>query len=284
MISICLKSNNVSALNSIEHYLDNTTFSGIYYSQKKFKYFNNIIIHYKGNNNNKFYKVFSDILSNYIVNYCEKNFVQQQLAFDFFYFSQQEKKSIQDSTIKSLNLEDNTEKKFSILQDSIIKYFSNNSSCNLDGFINFRLYNYKSFINLVLETVINDYILQKEYSEYVNLLQDYINMQVPQSESVHLVYSADKKMLLDDSKNVIANTSNPQIYLSDISFSSNDFILNSLLSLLPKKLYIHLNSEEDNFIKFIKLIFRDKFIICEDYQTYNHYLSEIKRKMNQDIC
>ena len=105
-------------------------------------------------------------------------------------------------------------------------------------------------------------------------------MQIPQSESVHLVYSTEKKVLLDDSKNVIANTSNPQIYLSDISFSSNDFILNSLLSLLPKKLYIHLNSEEDNFIKFIKLIFKDKFIICEDSQTYNHYLSEIKRELN----
>lgn len=280
MISICLKSNNISALNSIEHYLDNTTFSGIYYSQKKFKYFNNIIIHYKGNNKNKFYKEFSNILSNYIVHYCEKNFVQQQLTFDFFYFSHQEKKLIQESTIKSLNLESNVERKFNILQDSIIKYFTNNTSCNLDGFINFRLYNYKSFINLVLETVINDYVLQKEYSEYVNLLQEYIKMQIPQSESVHLVYSTEKKVLLDDSKNVIANTSNPQIYLSDISFSSNDFILNSLLSLLPKKLYIHLNSEEDNFIKFIKLIFKDKFIICEDSQTYNHYLSEIKRELN----
>lgn len=280
MISICLKSNNISALNSIEHYLDNTTFSGIYYSQKKFKFFNNIIIHYKGNNKNKFYKEFSNILSNYIVNYCEKNFVQQQLTFDFFYFSPQEKKLIQESTIKSLNLESNVERKFSILQDSIIKYFTNNTSCNLDGFINFRLYNYKSFINLVLETVINDYVLQKEYSEYVNLLQEYIKMQIPQSESVHLVYSTEKKVLLDDSKNVIANTSNPQIYLSDISFSSNDFILNSLLSLLPKKLYIHLNSEEDNFIKFIKLIFKDKFIICEDSQTYNNYLSEIKRELN----
>ena len=39
-------------------------------------------------------------------------------------------------------------------------------------------------------------------------------------------------------------------YLSDISFSSNDIALNSLLNLLPKKIYIHLvDNKIDEFIK-----------------------------------
>lgn len=266
MISICLKSNNISQLNFIENYLDNTTFPEIYYSQKKFKYFNNIIIHYKGSDPQQFYNVLSNILSNYIINYYEKNFIKQQLSFDYFYFSLQEKKNIQESTIQTINQEKNITKKLQILNDCITKYFDKNSSCNLDGFVNFRLYDYKNFINLILEKVINDYIIQKEYNEYVNLLYEYINMQTPQTDSVHLIYSNDEKILLDDSKQIIANTSNPQIYLSDISFSSNDFILNSLLTLLPNKIYIHLKDlEEDNFIKFLKSIFKGKYIISSQY-------------------
>lgn len=273
MISICLKSNNISSLKSIENYLDNTSLPEIYYSQKKFKHFNNIIIHYKGDNKQLFYKVFSNILSKYIVNCYEKHFIKQQLTFDFFYFSIQDKKKIQESAIENMNLESNTVKKMNILENCITEYFFNNSSCNLDGFINFRLYNYKNFINLILENVINDYVLQKEYAEYVSLLQEYISIQPPQTKSIHLIYSNETKLLLDDSKNIIANTSNSQIYLSDISFSSNDFILNSLLNLLPDKLFIHLGTEEDNFIKFLKLIFEDRFIICNKCSICSLYFS-----------
>lgn len=273
MISICLKSNNISSLKSIENYLDNTTFPEIYYSRKKFKHFNNIIIHYKGHDEKHFYKVFSNILSKYIVDCYEKYFVKQQLTFDFFYFSPQDKKKIQDSVIESMNLESNVAKKMDILENCITEYFSKTSSCNLDGFINFRLYNYKNFINLILEAVINDYVLQKEYAEYVTLLQEYINMQTPQTETIHLIYNNDTKILLDESKNIIANTTNPQIYLSDISFSSNDFILNSLLNLLPYKIFIHLGTDEDNFIKFLKLIFKDRFIICNNCAICSLYFS-----------
>ena len=107
------------------------------------------------------------------------------------------------------------------MQNTISDYFVDNYVCNIDGFANFRLYSYKDFINTVLEDVINDYILQKEYSEYVNLLREYIKMQSPQSEVIHLIYSKDKKLLLDESRNIIANTCNAQVYLSDITFSSN---------------------------------------------------------------
>ena len=54
-------------------------------------------------------------------------------------------------------------------------------------------------------------------------------------------------------------------YLSDISFSSNDYILNTLLNLIPKKIYIHtMNDTTDEFINTIKLIFEDRVSLCND--------------------
>ena len=93
MISICLKTNNLHSLNYIEQQLNQTTLSQIFYSQKKFKIYNNIIIHYLGDMPNEFYNVFSDILSNLIIANYEKTFIKQQLQFDFFYFSLEEKKT-----------------------------------------------------------------------------------------------------------------------------------------------------------------------------------------------
>lgn len=275
MISICLKSNNIHSLNYLENCLDQITFPQIYYSQKKFNIYKNLIIHYTGNDLDKFYDIFSNILSKYIIENYEKSFINQQLKFDFFYFSTDEKKMIQTTTIQNLNSKLNKKQKNSIINNCIKSYFLEHSSCVLDGFINFRLFNYKNFINLILENTINDYILKKEYAEYVNLLYEYISIQEPQSENIHLIYGTDSKLLLDSSKNVITDTTNSQIYLSDFSFSSNDFILNSLLSLLPKKLYIHLNNiEEDNFINFLKLIFKDRFIICNNCNICKLYFSK----------
>ena len=274
MISICLKSIDKISLNQLENYLDNTQFPDIIYSQKKFKYFNNLIIHYIGTDKKSFYNVFSNLLSNFIINNFEKKFILQQLAFDFFYFSKTEKQEILTYILTKLNSDINTTRKISILQNSIINFFTDTSKCNLDGFINFRISDYKNFINLILEKEINDFVIKKEYSEYVNLLQEYIAMQPAQTNIVHLIYSDTEKFLLDGLKNVIStNTNTNQKYISDISFSANDFILNSLLSFLPKKIIVHLNTKKDNFINFLELIFKDRFIICTNCDICNNYTS-----------
>ena len=89
MISICLKSKNLNSLNYIENYLDTETLPDIYYSCKKFKYYNNLIIHYKGTHKKQFYSTLSKILSNYFIDTYEIIFLKKQLSFDFFYFSKQ---------------------------------------------------------------------------------------------------------------------------------------------------------------------------------------------------
>ena len=60
-------------------------------------------------------------------------------------------------------------------------------------------------------------------------------------------------------------------YLSDISFSSNDYALNTLLTLLPRKIEIHLIGYEDEFINTLKLIFGTKIFICTDCNICRTY-------------
>ena len=60
--------------------------------------------------------------------------------------------------------------------------------------------------NFVNKMSINDYVLKKEYIEYVDLLSEYINLQDSQSSAIHLIYTDSTKILLDDSNNIITNT------------------------------------------------------------------------------
>ncbi len=276
MISICVKSLNKKYLNTIEQHLDNLEFENILYSQKKFKHFYNIIIHYTGTKIKKFYTLLNNIIAEAIIENFEKILITKQFEYDFFYFSQKERKQIMLFLENSLNIPTNFNTKKDLLISALQNYFESNNICNIDGFINFRIADYKHYINLILEKEINNYVLNKEYCEYVDLLKNYIATQNTQTDLVHLIYSDTTKMLLDNSKEIITNDENLK-YISDITFSSNDFILNSLLSYLPEKIIIHLNTEEDNFIRFLKLIFTDKIIFCTNCEICNSQYVHIKK-------
>ena len=62
-------------------------------------------------------------------------------------------------------------------------------------------------------------------------------------------------------------------YLSDVSFSKNDYILNTLLNLLPQKIYMHLVSPLSNldFISTLQLIFENRIELCHDCNICNLY-------------
>ena len=82
-----------------------------------------------------------------------------------------------------------------------------------------------------------------------------------------MVYNKSKAILLDENNNIIEDKSlelNAK-YLSDISFSANDYAFNTILSLVPKKIYIHLIDEKcDEFINTLKLIFENRVVFCKE--------------------
>ena len=112
----------------------------------------------------------------------------------------------------------------------------------LSGFVNFRLPEYIKFIDSLVDTSVNKFVLEKEYNEFIELLRLYINSKNPNCKYVHLIYMNEDSILLDENKNLITVSQDAfnAKYLSDISFSSNDYVLNTLLDLIPKKIYLHL--------------------------------------------
>ena len=144
----------------------------------------------------------------------------------------------------------------------------------LDGFVLFRLYDYIKFMDSLVDTAVNRFLIEKEYLEFVNILKLYINSSVPTKELVHLVYNGSFATLIDEDKNIISTEDEifKARYLSDISFSENDYALNTLLNILPRKIIIHLTEGYiDEFINTIKLIFENRVSICTDCSICNLY-------------
>lgn len=265
MKSICIKTNNQSAINYLLNAIDDIKIDNIYYSNLKFKIYQNIIVHYKGSELDEFVSTMSKILLNLTLNLFEEEFLKTIIAHEYFYFDSIDRAKILDFFDDLQDLDDYITKR-TLLYNIFSSYIYNNDKIFLDGFIPFRIKDYLNFLTEKVDYAVNRFLIDREYSEFISILKMYIQSQNPSKSLVHLVYSKDKSVLLDENKNVIEDKSlafNAK-YLSDITFSDNDYALNTLLSIVPRKIYVHLvDNNIDEFIETLKLIFEDRIVICK---------------------
>ena len=123
--------------------------------------------------------------------------------------------------------------------------------------------------------------------EFIALLKLYINSQTANCNIVHIIYSPSETILLDEKGKIIKDDDIllEAKYLSDITFSANDYTLNTLLNLLPKKIHIHLlENYVDEFVNTIQSIFENRVSICKECNICKNYRKQkrslFKNKQN----
>ena len=267
MKSLCIKTNNTNTLEYLLNEFKLLELNNIYFSQNEFKHYKNIIIHYTGKDNNLFINKISSILSLFVIDELEYDLLNKNLIQNYFYFDSNERKKILDLCFEITTDDFGTlfDKKFNSLHNEFFNFISENKTIVLNGFMNFRIKKYLEILDEISSEAVNNFIIEKEYLEFISLLKLYINTQSSTCNVVHIIYSNEESILLDQNKNKIDIQTElfSAKYLSDISFSSNDYTLNSLLTLLPKEIYIHLTDNYiDEFINTLKLIFEKRVHIC----------------------
>lgn len=276
MKSLCIKTNNSNLLKYLLNEFNDLDIPDVCFSSKEFKHYKNVIIHYTGNSKDLFLDKISYILSLLVIDELEESFLKQSISHDYFYFNIHEQEKILNICfdIMSCDFSNIFDKKFKVLYKIFYNFISNNNVLYLTGFIKFRGKKYFEILDNIIAEAVNSYIIEKEYFEFISLLQLYINSQPPQTELIHVIYSNSNTILLDSNKEII-NVSHENLkskYLSDISFSNNDYTLNALLTLLPKDIYIHLLIPYiDDFINTLQNIFKNRIHICTNCNICNIY-------------
>ncbi len=269
MKSLCIKTNNADLINYLLNELKDIDLKNMCFSENEFKIYKNVIIHYFGNDEPLFLSKIASILSFLVIDELEENLLKRLILQNYFYFEAVERNKILATCFDIMADDFFTlfDKKFKLIYQIFYEYLASHKSIVLNGFINFRLKSYVSFLDDILNEAVNHFVIEKEYLEFVSLLKLYINSQNYGCEMVHLVFSSSESILLDENKNPIEVDDDifKAKYLSDITFSANDYILNSLLTLLPRKIHLHLvDSYMDEFIHTLQLVFENRVHLCTD--------------------
>lgn len=276
MKSLCIKTNNNKIIDYLLKEFENLNTPDTYITIKNFNHFKNIILHCKNDNCSIFINSVSNILTKAIIYFFEKNLLYNSINLNYFYFNSFEKNKIIDNTIEFLNNSENAQIKYDFINNSLFSYLKDNHSLYLKSFIDFRLPKYLDFIDEKIDFAVNKFLVDKEYLEFINILRLYIKSESTSSniEHLHLIYKNKNSIIINDNKEIVSCNDNisKAKYISDISFSSNDLALNTLLNLLPQKITIHLiDGYTDEFINTLKLIFQDRVMICQDCDICKMY-------------
>ena len=280
MISICIKTNDKNIISYLMNQISIINLDNIFFVTKHFSKYNNVIVHYTGSNIPIFLDELTNVLTSCIIENFENKIIHSLLMLNYFYFDDIDINAIETNSNNLLKSKMSNKMlplevydRYDVLWNDVLRYISYNKSLILEGFVRFRISDYIKILDSYVDFAVNEFILNREYCEFIELLKMYINSKEPCTDLIHLIYVNEESILLDDNKNIISLTHNnlDSHYLSDISFSSNDYALNSLLTLLPKRIIIHLVSNEDEFINTVKLIFGKSVSICTDCNICRTY-------------
>ncbi|MBE5813030.1 MAG: hypothetical protein E7314_05185 [Clostridiales bacterium] len=217
----------------------------------------------------------ADIITEFIIDSYEQNIIKTLITNDYPYFSNSEKENIASKTLDLLNSSKNDfikilvilKRRFHIKQ-CILNFLSENSYIDISGIVNFRLIEYKNLLSELIEKVINEFKIQNEYKEFIAMLKFFVDTQKNRIPKLHIIFEKDGEysILNEHNKNITAECFKDFMNERQGNFLSNeDLLISALISLAPKKIIIHLATQDYNkkILSTIEQIFTNKVILNE---------------------
>ncbi|NLI90229.1 MAG: hypothetical protein GX366_07480 [Epulopiscium sp.] len=164
--------------------------------------------------------------------------------------------------IKIMGLAPNKKQAENLLDPITQELAKENSFC-LDGWIRFRLADYRAYIVRMVDDLIYEYYEYKEYEEFIRLLKEFVIDQTPLEEVVHFVTGFKGTMNLYNK--------NAKKIMSISEDESNDFILGTLLTIAPRKIIVHRveGCNNINAISTIRRVYGDRVSFCKACEICN---------------
>lgn len=212
----------------------------------------------------------SKLIRKLIWNIHGKKLIHDRLIKHLEYLSKDEKQKIVISVYNMILDEGSCYKEKISINKDIRRVLSENNLFNVDGYLRFKPHKINKLIDNSIEKVLEDINTENEYNEFIDLLQFYVDGQIPMYDLVNVVINKDNFKISDINNKEIENGSIDEV-VEDIYFENinkSDILVSSLIVLAPKNIVLHIeNHKEPELISVLKEIFRNRVSICNGCST-----------------
>ncbi|MDQ1910161.1 putative sporulation protein YtxC [Paenibacillus sp. GD4] len=218
----------------------------------------------------------AELLADYILDEAEADLLHMLIRREFDYDQEEDIRSIMDYCLQMLDGSEETDEPMSgqkarqrrrhkiVLE--LEDYLQQNTELHLEGFLRFRLGSYLDELRDVVEYAVDEYVMDRQYQEFISLLKYFVYIQEAKIPFVHLIHKGGNEfMLLNDRMEQIDTddaeaTVTMEMLEKDMNFE--DMIVSTLITVSPGQVYIHTREPDVQVIKTIKQIFENRVEIC----------------------
>lgn len=198
------------------------------------------------------------------------------LAETYFFLGNDEIKQIEPKIIEALLSEGSITgpnivyymNRKNIVIDKINKFIEENNEINVNGFLTFRTKQLRQDLECIVDKVVESYMVEKEYDEFVNLLKYFVEVQESKVNEVNIIIGKNGNYYLKDSEgNDLMGKM--LMELPGVKFDSKEnqeeLIMSTIITSAPKKIIIHCvdHCKNKELIQTISKVFVNKVYYCD---------------------
>ena len=200
-----------------------------------------------------------DSVCDWIINKYSKKIIQRILLKEYCYFSRAQQQKICESAVEAAH---KTIKREDIKQH-LSDYFETSNQLFLEGFVRFRLKEYRDKIEEIVETCVEDFVVEKEYSEFLNLLKYFVNVQEAKIDELTVVAEDGGRYVYYDSHSNEISEWCTRDFMEEFTggeINYDDLLISVLIVLAPNKVFLHNSDNIKNreLINTIENVFEER--------------------------
>lgn len=149
--------------------------------------------------------------------------------------------------------------------DELELFLQDNTELNLIGFVTFRLQTYWSELRDAAEYAVDEFVMDKQYQEFISLLRYFVDLQDPKLPLVHLLHETGHEFIVCDERlQPLEHKPVDRIVAEMVEYEMNveDMVISTLVTIAPKQIVIHTRQPELQIIRTIESIFGIRVSVC----------------------
>ena len=151
------------------------------------------------------------------------------------------------------------------IAEELLDYLRERPSLHLEGYITFRLDKYWEELAEAAEAAVDEFVMDRQYREFIGLLHEFVGLQQPRVPLVNLVLKADGGFALyDESFRPMdpGEDGGITVEFPDEELNVEDMVVSCLIAISPREITLHARDPELPVVQTIEAIFAERVTVC----------------------